>query len=174
MLGDRMSAMEGRMTAQIASIMELMTSQSSTVRDFNQLYLELRDQDARVMESQLVEMRQIVQSAVDHLSATEERIATANAAMEDRLISNHAVLSENLTSLMTNFTEHLTAEMGDRINDLENRTRVERRNAGSQDFFRNWAEYAAGFGDLNGEFWLAIIEVKAVQGIVHLLRIDNN
>ncbi|ELU06238.1 hypothetical protein CAPTEDRAFT_198283 [Capitella teleta] len=31
----------------------------------------------------------------------------------------------------------------------------QRRKDGSQDFFRNWAEYAAGFGDLNGEFWLA-------------------
>ncbi|ELT88900.1 hypothetical protein CAPTEDRAFT_204974 [Capitella teleta] len=72
---------------------------SSMVRDFNQLHLELRDQDARVMESQLLEMRQIVQSAVDHFSATEKRIATANAATEDRLVS-----------------------MTDRINDLGNTT----------------------------------------------------
>ncbi|ELU16937.1 hypothetical protein CAPTEDRAFT_188815 [Capitella teleta] len=113
-IGQQSAAMEGRMEAQ-----------TSMVRDFNQLHLELLDRDARAMESQLLEIRQIVQSAVDHLSAMEERIATANAATEDRLTSNHAVLSENMTSLMTDFTEHLTAEMDNRINDLENRTRGE-------------------------------------------------
>ncbi|XP_038061707.1 microfibril-associated glycoprotein 4-like [Patiria miniata] len=31
---------------------------------------------------------------------------------------------------------------------------LQRRQDGSMDFYRNWAEYQFGFGDLSGEFWL--------------------
>jgi hypothetical protein len=110
---DRMSAMEERVTAQMTSIMERMTSPqeqnqccdvaSSMVRDFNQLHLELLDRDARAVESQLLEMRQLVQSAVGDVSATEERLA-----------SNVVRQIENMTSQME--------EQKERINDLEHRT----------------------------------------------------
>lgn len=29
-----------------------------------------------------------------------------------------------------------------------------RRQSGKVEFFRNWRNYTAGFGDLNDEFWL--------------------
>ncbi|ELU15249.1 hypothetical protein CAPTEDRAFT_188250 [Capitella teleta] len=49
----------------------------------------------------------------------------------------------------------------------------QRRKDGSQDFFRNWAEYAAGFGDLNGEFWLGNRNLHALTANQpHELRID--
>ena len=30
----------------------------------------------------------------------------------------------------------------------------QRRMDGTVDFYRNWADYVKGFGDLNGEFWM--------------------
>ncbi|KAK2174409.1 hypothetical protein NP493_802g03087 [Ridgeia piscesae] len=47
------------------------------------------------------------------------------------------------------------------------------RQDGSVDFYRNWADYKAGFGDLTGEFWLGNDLLHAVTSQRHYtLRID--
>lgn len=39
-----------------------------------------------------------------------------------------------------------------------------RRQSGKVEFFRNWKNYTAGFGDLNDEFWLGMfISVQTWQ-----------
>ena len=49
----------------------------------------------------------------------------------------------------------------------------QKRFDGSVDFYRNWAGYSDGFGDLNGEFWLGNDKVSKMteQGDWEL-RID--
>ena len=51
---------------------------------------------------------------------------------------------------------------------------IQRRQDGSEEFYRNWTEYESGFGNLSGEFWLGN---KAIQDLTKsggpwVLRID--
>ncbi|ELU09024.1 hypothetical protein CAPTEDRAFT_187731, partial [Capitella teleta] len=126
MLGDRMAAMEGRMAAQMTSILERMTSPQK----------QHQSCDSRAVESKLLEMRELVQSAVGDVSATEERIAASNTATEERIASANLATEErlasivvrqieNMTSLITELTANLTSQMEEqkeRINDLEQKT----------------------------------------------------
>lgn len=50
---------------------------------------------------------------------------------------------------------------------------IQRRSDGSVDFHQKMAEYQAGFGNLEGEFWLGLDNIyKFVSTDVYQLRID--
>ncbi|XP_060569084.1 angiopoietin-related protein 7-like [Ruditapes philippinarum] len=52
-------------------------------------------------------------------------------------------------------------------------TVFQRRLNGQVDFYRNWADYKNGFGDLNGEFWLGNEHLSSLTlGGEHELRIE--
>ncbi|XP_072017888.1 ficolin-2-like [Amphiura filiformis] len=55
-------------------------------------------------------------------------------------------------------------------------TVFQRRVNGSEDFFRNWADYRAGFGDLAIEHWLGNDNIYALvnNGKTYELRLDLN
>ena len=49
----------------------------------------------------------------------------------------------------------------------------QRRQDGSVDFYREWSEYEARFGDVSGEFWLGNCRIHALTSQGHYqLRID--
>ena len=49
----------------------------------------------------------------------------------------------------------------------------QRRMDGTVDFYRNWADYVKGFGDLNGEFWLGLSKIhRLTQAGGNTLRVD--
>ena len=52
-------------------------------------------------------------------------------------------------------------------------TVVQRRQDGSEDFYRGWSDYKAGFGDVNGEFWLGLDKIHRLSNSgENVLRID--
>ncbi|XP_062521345.1 fibrinogen C domain-containing protein 1-like [Corticium candelabrum] len=51
-------------------------------------------------------------------------------------------------------------------------TVFQRRQDGYVDFYRNWADYKAGFGDLNGEFWLGLDKIHRLTATNQTLRFD--
>ena len=49
----------------------------------------------------------------------------------------------------------------------------QRRMDGTVDFYRNWADYVKGFGDLNGEFWLGLNKIhRLTQAADTTLGVD--
>ena len=50
----------------------------------------------------------------------------------------------------------------------------QRRRDGSVDFYRGWAEYERGFGDVKGEHWLGLKKISCLTGAkpVAQLRVD--
>ena len=52
-------------------------------------------------------------------------------------------------------------------------TVFQRRQDGSVDFYRNWADYEDGFGNLTGEFWLGLSKIhRLTQEGANTLRVD--
>jgi len=51
-------------------------------------------------------------------------------------------------------------------------TVFQKRLDGSVDFYRGWADYKNGFGNLNGEFWLGLDKIHRLTKTKKRLRVD--
>ena len=48
----------------------------------------------------------------------------------------------------------------------------QKRLDGSVDFYRGWADYKSGFGNLNGEFWLGLHRINRLTKTKNRLPVD--
>ena len=63
------------------------------------------------------------------------------------------------------FCDHTTAGGGWTV--------FQKRLDGSVDFYRDWADYQRGFGDLNGEYWLGLDKINRLTSSgLNMLRVD--
>ena len=53
-------------------------------------------------------------------------------------------------------------------------TVFQRRRDGSEDFYRNWADYVAGFGNLKREFWLGLDHINCLTSAVSRTELRVN
>ncbi|KAL9964441.1 hypothetical protein ACROYT_G028085 [Oculina patagonica] len=51
-------------------------------------------------------------------------------------------------------------------------TVIQKRLDGSVDFYRGWADYKRGFGNLNGEFWLGLDKMHRLTKTRNKIRVD--
>jgi len=51
-------------------------------------------------------------------------------------------------------------------------TVFQKRLDGSVDFYRGWADYKRGFGNLNGEFWLGLDKIHRLTKLRNRLRVE--
>ncbi|XP_069101859.1 fibrinogen-like protein A [Argopecten irradians] len=51
-------------------------------------------------------------------------------------------------------------------------TVIQNREVGTTNFYRNWADYQIGFGDLNGEFWAGLDIIHLLTQTGSILRIE--
>jgi len=51
-------------------------------------------------------------------------------------------------------------------------TVFQKRLDGSVDFYRGWADYKRGFGNLNGEFWLGLDKINRLTKLRNRLRVE--
>ncbi|XP_078356667.1 ficolin-2-like [Oculina patagonica] len=117
------------------------------------------------MKKQLTQMQDDINSLKGNKTMTTK--ATKNCAelyKSGQRISGVYTIDPDGSGAFDVFCDQTTAGGGWTV--------FQKRLDGSVDFYRGWADYKRGFGNLNGEFWLGLDKIHRLTKTKNRLRVD--
>ncbi|XP_025078912.1 angiopoietin-related protein 7-like isoform X2 [Pomacea canaliculata] len=142
-----------------AEVAMLKANQSELINE-NQ---ELRSQVQNLTDR----LNHIEQLLDDHLTYTQDVAHHPSSCVDVKVYDSQS-------GVHTIFVGRLNMSVYcDQVTDGGGWTVFQRRQDGSLNFSRNWTEYVHGFGDLNGEFWIGLENLRALTSSKqNELRVD--
>ncbi|XP_053386798.1 fibrinogen-like protein 1 [Mercenaria mercenaria] len=166
---------------------EIIQKQVSLLSELNKTSRLERQEFNAIAEQMAKHVRHIAELSGKKDKTKQSEINTTHSENSDTLVNKptvqieqmnlytsckHAKIAGSLRNGVYKLRSGLEV-VCDQTTDGGGWTVFQRRKNGEVDFYRDWAEYKNGFGDLNGEFWLGNKYLNNITGRGdHGLRID--
>ncbi|CAH3154723.1 unnamed protein product [Porites lobata] len=116
------------------------------------------------MKKQLGELQEDMKILKNNKTSSKAMVNCAELYKSGEKISGVYTIDPDGTGAFDVFCDQKTAGGGWTV--------FQKRLDGSVDFYRGWADYKRGFGNLNGEFWLGLDKIHRLTKTKSKLRVD--
>ena len=167
------------MKSNVETRLDTLTDDVEMIKANTETRLETLTGDVKMIKSELMTKLDEYKTISDMQKANAEKLEILT-----KYVARHILYSSCLEYLNAGFTK--SGEYQIYIPHTMNRLNVycdqdtddggwlvfQRRQDGSVDFYRDWADYKAGFGELTGEFWLGNDHLHSLTQDQQELRVD--